>query len=41
MESLTSADIKCNARRNQEAIIKAGKVPEGIIVDQIIEEEKD
>jgi hypothetical protein len=39
MESLTSADLKCNARRNQEAVIKAGKVPAGVIVDQIITEE--
>ena len=38
MESLTSADIKCNARRNQEQAIKAGQVPAGVIVDQIIEE---
>jgi hypothetical protein len=39
MESLTSADIKCNARRNQEAAIKAGNVPAGVVVDQIITEE--
>ena len=40
MESLTSADIKCNARRNQEAAIKNGTVPEGVIIDQIIGEEE-
>ena len=41
MDSLTSADLKCNARRNQETAIKNGTVPEGIVVDQIIEVEKD
>ena len=40
MDSLTSADLKCNARRNQETAIKNGTVPEGIVVDQIITEEE-
>lgn len=32
-ESLTTADIKSNARRNQENAIKEGRVPEGVVVD--------
>ena len=32
-ESLTTADIKSNARRNQENAIKEGKVPEGVVID--------
>ena len=32
-ESLTTADIKSNARRNQENAIKEGRVPEGVVID--------
>ena len=39
MESLTIADLKCNARRNQENAIKNGTVPPGVVVDQIIGED--
>jgi len=40
-ESLTTADIKSNARRNQENAIKEGRVPEGVVVDMIIKEEEE
>jgi hypothetical protein len=38
-DSLTSADIKSNARKNQERAIKEGRVPQGIIVDMILSED--
>ena len=38
-ESLTTADMKSNARRNQENAVKEGRVPEGVINDMIIKEE--
>lgn len=38
LESLTSADMKSNSRRNQENAIKEGKVPEGVVVDMIIKD---
>lgn len=37
-ESLTSADMKSNSRRNQENAIKEGRVPEGVVVDMIIKD---
>lgn len=40
-ESLTTADIKSNARRNQEIAVKEGRVPEGVINDMIILEEEE
>jgi len=40
-ESLTVADIKSNARRNQENAIKEGRVPAGVVVDMIIKEEEE
>ena len=40
-ESLTTADIKSNARRNQENAVKEGRVPEGVINDMIITEEEE
>ena len=40
-ESLTTADIKSNARRNQENAVKEGRVPEGVINDMIIKEEEE
>ena len=40
-ESLTTADIKSNARRNQENAIKEGRVPEGVVVDMIIKEDEE
>lgn len=40
-ESLTTADIKSNARRNQENAIKNGTVPEGVVPDMIIKEEEE